>query len=185
MATQSPASQKEVLEIRKMRQDLLHGKISLVISAISIFVVLIAIGIERWAAYTQRDRELQLKVFEQNREHYLALTDATCAVAACRNYKQVEEASNQFNKIYYGRAHIFADYKSGDAETNAQRKAVFDAKIKFHDALKKYLDEKPSEPPEGYFNLLAMDVTAACKPHIDPHSMNNPSPVKRMDPAAE
>jgi len=185
MATESPASQKESLEIRKMRQDLLHGKISLVISAISIFLVLIAIGIERWAAYTQRDRELQLKVFEQNREHYLALTDATCAIAACRNYKQVEEASNQFNKIYYGRAHLFADHTSGDEKTKMQRKAVFDAKRKFHDALKKYLDEKPSEPPEGYFNLLAMDVTAACKPNIDPHSINNPSPDQRKDPAVK
>lgn len=108
-----------------------------------------------------RERQLQLDVFMQRKEAYLALTDAACAVAACRTYKEVEKASTEFNKIYYGRAYVIAE---GDPD-------VTYAKVEFHEALVKYLEDKPCILPEEYFSSFAMEVTFACKPNIDPRSL--------------
>ena len=45
------------------------------------------------------------------------------------------------------------------------------AKVKFHQALMKYLAEKPSERPNEYFSALAMQITFACKTKIDPREV--------------
>lgn len=169
MTSEQQQSEKEVLAIQKLRQDLRHGKIRLYLTILGSTFVLIGLVVERTKALEQRkvestirDRELRLNVFTQRKEAYLALTDAACAVAACRTYEEVEKASTEFNKLYYGRAHIIAE---GDSK-------VKDAKIAFHTALVKYLADKPSISPESCFAGLAMDVTFACKPNIDPRSLN-------------
>jgi hypothetical protein len=161
-------SEKESLEIQKLRQDLRHGKITLYLSILGSTILLVGLAIDRSRTLEQRkietrvrERELGLAVFTEKKQAYLALTDAACAIAACRGYEDVEKASAEFNKLFYGRAHIIAE---GDEK-------VVQAKIAFHNALVKYLDERPSDPPEKYFRSLALDVTFACKPNIDPRTL--------------
>ncbi|HEX8489906.1 MAG TPA: hypothetical protein VF626_02710 [Chthoniobacterales bacterium] len=113
-----------------------------------------------------RKRELAFAIFKEKREAYLALTDAACAIAACRNYEEVEGASKEFLKLYYGRAHIIAD---GDPD-------VYQKKIDFRKALATYLKERPSEAPDAYFEGLALDITDACKSHMDPRSLDATPP---------
>ena len=169
LTTDVGKSEKDVLEMEKLRQDLRHGKIGLYLSILGTALLLIGLGVDRVKALEQRRiesdlraRELRMAIFTEKKATYLALTDAACTIAGCRTYEDVEKASVEFNKLYYGRAHIIAE---GDP-------TVFEAKVEFHKALVKYLAEKPSVSPENYFKQLAMAVTFACKPNIDPRTLN-------------
>jgi hypothetical protein len=105
-----------------------------------------------------RQKELTFAIFKDKRDAYLALTDAASAIAACRSYEEVETASKEFLKLYYGRAHIIAE---GDND-------VYQKKIAFRRALAKYLDEKPTGQPYTFFENLALEITDACRQHLDP-----------------
>jgi hypothetical protein len=109
-------------------------------------------------------KELALALFKDKREVYLALTEAASAIAACRTFEQVESAAKEFLKLYYGRAQIIADCDRG----------VFEKKIAFRCALAKYLQEKPDQTPDVYFENFALDITDACRVHLDPRSMDAP-----------
>jgi hypothetical protein len=168
MKSEQIQSEKEALELKKLRQELLHGKITLYLSILGSVLLLIGLAVDRARSLAQRktendlrERELRLAIFSERKQAYLALTDAACALAACRNYQEVEKAGAEFTKLYYGRAHIISE---GDPK-------VENAKIALHKALQKYLAEEPTDSPEDYFWSLAMDVTFACKPSIDPRTL--------------
>ena len=122
-----------------------------------------------------RQKELTFALFKEKREAYLALTDAACTIAACRSYEEVESASKEFLRLYYGRAHIIAD---GDSD-------VYNKKIDFRRALTKYLRDRPRETPDVYFEDLALAITDACKAHLDPRSLALTTPPNEApEPAA-
>jgi hypothetical protein len=152
--------EKEALEIAKLKQDLRHGKIRLYLSVYGSILLLFGLVAERLTAIYQTERQIDLAVFNQVRDSYVALTDAACGIAACRTYDEVAKAAVVFNTIYYGRAHIVAK-----SDPN-----VVDAKIAFHRELVKYLKERPNQTPEEYFSGFAMDITHACRPNIDPRN---------------
>jgi hypothetical protein len=189
-AAKPELSERELLEIRKLRQGMFHARIALCLSILGSALLLLGLQLDRNKTLAQRAlenekmlfqqrqesertleqrrvehelraREHQLAVFKEKREAYVALSEAACAVAACRSYEAVEKAAPEFNKIYLGRIHIIA-------KTDTE---VITSKIAFHTALKKYLVEKLSESPEEYFGSLALDITTACRKHINTENL--------------
>jgi hypothetical protein len=105
-----------------------------------------------------REAEMNSFLYNDKRDAYYALVDAVSKIAACRNVDEVSEASKDFFKLYYGRAHLVIE---GDF-------AVFNAKIEFGRALREYLEEKPEALPSTIFGGLALDITDACRQYLDP-----------------
>jgi hypothetical protein len=117
----------------------------------------------------QKERELQLRkheldlmVFKERKEAYLALCDAACEIVACRDRKEVEERSRAFLKMYYGRAHIIAE---ADPEVSGK-------KIAFKNKLMEYLESNNTESPFGYFGSAAFELTKACRKYVDPRGLD-------------
>lgn len=156
------------LEVQMLRQELRDGRTKLFLSVIATSVVLIGLVVDRYKSHDQqraqaeqREREVKLAVYQQTSEAYLALSDAASKIAASRNYEQVEAASNDFMKLYYGRAHIIS---VGNPDVGR-------AKVAFRQALRTYLREKPTTLPNEYFGDLALQITYACQPYMDPRKL--------------
>jgi hypothetical protein len=116
-----------------------------------------------------RKQELDLQVFKERKETYYALCDAACEIVACRNRKEVEERSQAFLKMYYGRAHIIAE---GDPDVSAK-------KIAFKKKLMEYLEGESKdsmESPFTFFGTVAFDLTKTCQKHMDPRTLGAATP---------
>jgi hypothetical protein len=105
--------------------------------------------------------EIDLMVFKEKKETYLALIDAAGEIIACKNRQEVSEKAPLFLKLYLGRAHVIAD---ADSE-------VRDKKIAFKEKLDTYLKDKINESPFKYFGSAALALTNACKVYVDPNTL--------------
>jgi hypothetical protein len=128
---------------------------------------------QKAAEALQRDQEIELRkheldllIFQEKKEAYLALCDAACEVVACQDRAEVAERSRAFRKLFYGRAHIIAD---PDPE-------VSDKKIEFNNKLTSYLtgeDKGSTKAPFLYFGSAALNLTKVCRKHIDPRQLSS------------
>jgi len=109
-------------------------------------------------ALVLRGRELDLELFRDKREAYLALIDSASTIAACADYDEVKVASKDFLKIYYGRAHSFV---TGDED-------VFSKKVDFKRALDSYLINHTENTPADHFGDPSLGIALACRFHLDP-----------------
>lgn len=128
---------------------------------------------QRVAEASQKDKEIELRkheldllIFQERKEAYLALCDAACEIVACKDRQEVAERSRAFRKMYYGRAHIIADPDP----------VVGDMKVAFNNKLTSYLtgdDKESTKSPYLYFGGAALDLTKSCRKHIDPRQLSS------------
>jgi hypothetical protein len=116
-----------------------------------------------------RKRELDLAIYKERKEVYYALCDAASDIAASRDRKEVTERARAFLKLFNVRAHILA---CDELDVSSQ-------KVWFLLKLKQYLegeDKESTVSPFDYFGQAALDLTGACRKHLDLREIANPSP---------
>jgi hypothetical protein len=165
--------EKLTLEVRKLRQDIRFGKITIGLSMLGTCLLLAGIALDRMKVHAQREREISLALYTQRREAYLALIESASAIAACSSYNEVREAAKKFKIVARGRAHL-------EGKPDA---TVMDAKRKFHNLLEEYLRTNSGETPEYLFAPAVMELNIACQQFTNPLSFDQAA--KEMAKKAE
>jgi hypothetical protein len=101
-----------------------------------------------------RSEELRLRKYTQVREMYFQLVDAAAAVGTSNSKAQAVERLSEFDRIYFGRAHIYVLDKN-----------VADAKIKFYWNAHELIDKENF--PSRNISKYALLLSTSCKNSLE------------------
>jgi hypothetical protein len=125
-----------------------------IISALSVIVSgIIGVCTYRQSALKEeaaQQQEQSLRKYNQLRDLYFQLVDAAAAVGTANSRKEAIAKLNEFDRIYFGKAHVFV------LDENVRR-----AKIKFYWNVHELINTEHF--PSRKISLLALDLSSSCK----------------------
>jgi hypothetical protein len=104
-----------------------------------------------------RQREINLMLYREKKEAYLALMEAAVEVATAKGRKEVEDRAPKYFGAYYGRVHIIPELDD----------PIIKAKNEFAAKLREYLKGDSSDLPYDVFSSPLNSLATACQKCLD------------------